>query len=64
MVRDTAWVTVEVKHTTDKAVLVSDSKTEAWLPKSMILDQDDALVKGNTVEIEISQELAEDKGLS
>ena len=62
--RATAWITVEIKHMTEKAVLVSDSKTEAWLPKSMILDQDDELVKGNTVEIEISQELAEDKGLS
>ena len=62
--RDTVWVNVEIKHTTPLAVLVSDSKTEAWIPKSQVLDQDDALVKGNTVEIEISRELAEGKGLS
>ena len=59
-----AWYTVEVIRNTGKAVLVTDSKTEAWLPSSQIIDEEDELLEGRTTKIELPDWLAEDRGLA
>jgi hypothetical protein len=56
-------ITVDVLADTDAAILVTDSKTEAWLPKSLI-EYDTGAGAGDTdVEIELPVWLAEKAGL-
>lgn len=55
-------IEVNIKHRTDKAVLVEslDTNTEAWLPLSMIeIDESGRLL----VDITLPRRLAEEKGL-
>jgi hypothetical protein len=59
-------ITVEVKHTTDLALLVTDGDSEAWIPKSEIspdsqIDRDS--MKGDTGELCIPEWLAINEGL-
>lgn len=59
-----AYIDCQVRHVTERAVLVHDSKREAWIPRSQIEDLDPAsLVVGSHVELLIPTWLAEDKGL-
>jgi len=59
-------ITVQLKHQTDLAILVTDDGTNAiWLPKSQIecdVDLDNADV-GDTIEVTLPEWLALDKGL-
>lgn len=55
-------IEVNIKHRTEKAVLVEslDTNTEAWLPLSMIeIDESGRLL----VDITLPRSLAEEKGL-
>ena len=53
-------IAVEVRGSTDKALLVFDGKTEAWVPKSQINDQCEE--KGVITSIFITEWMAEQKG--
>lgn len=55
-------IEVEVRAETPKALLVFDGKTEAWVPKSQILDQCENEM-GTITSIFISEWLATEKGL-
>ncbi len=59
---NTYWIKVDVIRTTKNAALVSDSSVEAWVPLSVIIDSDDDIVLGKTVEIELPAWFAEKKG--
>lgn len=54
-------IAVQIRVETEKAYLVFDGKTEAWIPKSQITDysEDDGVIKT----IFISEWMAEQKGL-
>lgn len=60
----TAWLPVTIVRETPKAIMVTDSKTQAWVPKSQIIDSSDDLTPGVELEIEIPIWLAEDKGFA
>jgi hypothetical protein len=53
-------ITVDILKETDRAILVTDSRNEAWLPKSQI-EYDGS--KDTAVEIELPVWLAEKAGL-
>lgn len=53
-------IAVEVRGETEKALLVYDGKTEAWVPKSQIKDQCED--KGQITSIFVTEWLAEEKG--
>lgn len=55
-------IAVEVRHETEKALLVFDGKTEAWIPKSQILDQSER-DDGSIETIFLRESFALDKGL-
>lgn len=64
MNRDTAptvEISVEVMAEREKAILVTDGKVEAWIPRSMILDYCED--RGSIVSIFLSEYFAEEKGL-
>ena len=54
-------ITVDILKETEAAILVTDSVTEAWLPKSQI--NYDGEPGDKAVEVELPEWLAEDKGL-
>ena len=54
-------IEVRIVSATDKALLVSDGKREAWIPRSQITDYCEE--NGQITSIFISQWLAETKGL-
>ena len=56
-------IEVEIKVKTQKAVLVSDGKTEVWIPLSQITDYTDEIEVGESITIFISEWLATEKGL-
>lgn len=58
------WVPITVMRETDKAICVTDSKTQAWVPKSQIMDSTDDLTPGLEIEIELPTWLAEEKGFA
>lgn len=60
---NTEWIDVTVVHMTDAAVLVTNGKREAWLPKSEIVDEEDDLVVGVATRIEVPVWLLEAKEL-
>lgn len=64
MTRETVWVAVIVKKETTKAWLLSDTETDGWVPKSMVLDTEDELAEGVACEVEIPLWLAEEKGFT
>jgi len=49
-------ITAEVKAETEKAFLLFDGKTEAWVPKSQVEDNDDGTFT-------MPETLAKEKGL-
>ena len=55
-------ITVDIKHETERAYLISDGDNEAWIPKSQ-LEDDPEHVSGETYTIIIPEWLAQDKGL-
>jgi hypothetical protein len=56
-------IAVDIKVKTPKAVLVSDGKTEVWIPLSQITDYTDEIEVGKSITIFISEWLATEKGL-
>lgn len=60
---ETFWFSGTVKHDTGKAVLLTDGVEDYWIPHSQIIDSDDDLKPGETVEIEVPLWLAEEKGI-
>lgn len=62
---DTIEVSAEIMGETEKALLVSDTGKRAdavWLPKGLI-EYPDGAEKGDTVDIEMPEWLAQDTGL-
>jgi len=58
------WVTAEIKVETDDALMINAGfDKDTWIPKSQILDYSDDYKLGDTIEIEIPEWLALDKGL-
>ena len=55
-------IDVVVRAETDRALLVFDGSTEAWIPKSQVVDQCEE--KGQITSIFISEWLATQKGLT
>ncbi|MDR1660641.1 MAG: hypothetical protein LBR94_09985 [Desulfovibrio sp.] len=61
---DTTTITVDIIRETDAAILVTDSNTQTWLPKSQI-EYDTGAGEGDAdVEIELPVWLAEKAGLA
>ena len=63
MSTETEWIDVTVVAATESAVLLSNGKDEAWVPRSQIIDEEDALDKGVATRVELPVWLAEKKGL-
>jgi len=62
---DSFELAVIIKRFGDKAVLVTDTITEAWIPKSQIEDwDDDEHCIGEECEITVPEWLAIDKGFA
>lgn len=59
---DTVKVDVQIMHTTERSVLVSDGDTEVYLPVSQIAGELDLRPGSHTV-VEIPVWLAEERGL-
>jgi hypothetical protein len=58
------YIACEIRHLTDKAVLIHDGAREAWLPFSQIEDPGtEELEKGAHVELLLPEWLAQEKGL-
>lgn len=63
---DTYDFSGEVRRVTDNAVLIYDGLAEHWIPKSQIREcseEIDDLEEGATIEVTISEWLAEQKGM-
>jgi hypothetical protein len=60
---NTEWIDVTVTAATDKAVLLSNGKDEAWIPRSQIVDVEEELRKGVATRVEIPVWLLEKAGL-
>jgi hypothetical protein len=68
---DNAWIDVKCIAMTrwptgkkePKAYLVYNGKTQVWIPAILVLDSDADLDVGVSTRIEMSQEIAEEKGL-
>jgi hypothetical protein len=56
------YVSGEVRHQTERAVLFYDGAQEVWLAKSQIEDPGEFVI-GETVELLLPEWLAGDKGL-
>jgi len=56
-------IAVDIKVTTDKAILVSDGSLEVWIPLSQVTDYTDEIEAGASITIFISEWLAQEKGL-
>lgn len=64
MAANQVWVSVVIKAETDKALMVDAGfDKDHWVPKSQILDYSDDYKLGDTIEIELPEWLAEDKGM-
>jgi hypothetical protein len=63
MSNDTEWIDVTVVAATDKAVLLTNGKDEAWIPRSQIVDEEETLAKGVATRVEIPMWLLEKSGL-
>lgn len=61
---ETVWLDIIVKKESGKAWLLTDSVTDGWVPKSMVLDSTDDLGEGVACEVEIPLWMAEDKGFT
>lgn len=61
---DTVWIDVDIINETDKAWLLSDSKTQEWVAKSQILDWEDEPFVGASTAVELPTWLAEEKGFT
>lgn len=58
------WIAVTIKAATVKALLVEyGAGADAWIPKSQILDYSDDYGLGDTIEIELPEWLALEKGM-
>ena len=58
------WISITIKHETDSAILVDHGmKDNVWIPKSQILDYEKDYIIGDTLEIELPEWLALDKGM-
>lgn len=60
---ETEWIDVSVTAETDKAVLLSNGKNEAWITRSQIIDEEDALERGVATRVELPIWLLEKSGL-
>jgi hypothetical protein len=60
---NTEWIDVTVVAATDKAVLLTNGKDEAWIPRSQIVDEEEDLRKGVETRVEIPVWLLEKSGL-
>ena len=57
-------ISVEYRHQTKKAILVSDGDDEVWIPKSLISDwSDDDPEQGDVIVISIPEWFATKEGL-
>lgn len=56
-----AEITVERRHETASAILVSDGEMQVWLPKSQIEIAESG--DGRTIVVTLPQWIAEEKGL-
>jgi hypothetical protein len=63
MSKNTTWIDVTVRATTDKAVLLWNGKNEAWVPRSRLIDTEEDLERGVATRVELDVAFAEDKGL-
>ena len=63
--RDTAWIEglTIIRVTDGGGVLVDNGKDQIWITRAAIIDHTDEIVGGALIDIEITQQLAEDKGL-
>ena len=55
-----------IEGATNKAVKLDFGDTKAWIPRSQIIDSDpdvDTCDKGDSIEIELPEWLAQEKGL-
>lgn len=61
---DEEWLDIELQimHKTGAAVLLSDGDTEEWVPKSAIHNWDEDWEPGDTVSMDVSLWLLEEKG--
>ena len=58
------WISVTVKHETRAAILCEHGMgKDQWVPKSQILDYSDDYRIGDTIEIEVPEWLAIEKGM-
>ena len=58
------WLGVTIKDATVKALLVEHGAgPDVWVPKSQILDYSDDYRLGDTIEIELPEWLALEKGM-
>lgn len=63
MSSNTEWIDVTVVADTAKAVLLSNGKREAWIPRSQIIDEEEPLLKGTETRVEMPVWLLEKSGL-
>ena len=62
---DTEWIDVTIVATTEKAILVTNGKDQAWIPKSQIIDhEDDWCEPGVATKVELPIWLLEKSGLT
>jgi len=63
---DDNWILVDVTimHKTQDAVLLSDGDVEEWVPKSRIDNWDMDWGAGDTVQVELEESYATERGLS
>ena len=66
MSTDTEWIDVTVVAATGKAVLLTNGKDQAWIPKSQIIDQEDGdwCEPGVATKVELPIWLIEKSGLA
>lgn len=59
----TEWIDVMVVAATEKAVLLTSGKEEAWIPRSQIVDEEEPLGVGVSTKVELPVWLLEKSGL-
>jgi hypothetical protein len=61
---DPVYIDVEIKHHTEKAILVEVEGEEHWIPVSQIIwDETEVAAKGDVGTMAITQWIAREKGL-
>ena len=60
---NTEWIDVTVVAATNNAVLLTNGKDEAWIPRSQIVDEEDDLEIGIAIRVELPVWLLAKSGL-